>query len=325
MHARKVLKRYLPVSPLVEALVLSEELSTRVFLKLDCMLPTGAFKVRGGLNLLHKMNHEKRARGIVAATRGNHGQSLAYACRKFNSPCRLYVPHNNSVVKNHAMRALGAELIVHGQSFDQACLAAKEYADNFGARYIHPIEHSELLAGVGTWALEALEQMPVSPDVVFAPVGAGSCLFGGLSVLDSLAPNAKVLGVTPCAAPALKASLRMREITTATVTDTLADGLAVGRPHTLTYSMCVDSGVPLMAVSESEIRAAMADLLSKERIVAEGSAAATLAAARKHCHEYSPESVLLVITGRNVDSSALKACLAQPTTQRKHFVATSSD
>ncbi len=322
MSAQKVLSRYLEPSPLLEAPILSRELGCRVFLKLDCMLPTGAFKVRGGLHLLHCMTPKVRSKGIVAATRGNHGQSLAYACQLFDAPCRLYVPHGNSPLKNAAMRRLGAELIEHGHDFDAACEAAETYADNTGASYVHPAEPPAVLAGVGTWALEALSQIDVQPNAVFIPVGAGSCLVGAIPVFESLSPQTKIVGVTAESAPAMVESMQSKCVTSASVNETLADGLAVRRPHQQTLDRLLDAKVELVAVTEREIQKAIRDLLLGEQLVAEGSAATTLAAARSFVQENQPDSILLAITGRNIDPDKLKTCLNSAEPARRFFVAT---
>jgi len=305
LRARKVLSQYLPNSPLVEAPALSERLDCRVYLKLDCMLPTGAFKVRGGVFLLSQLTRSERAKGIVAATRGNHGQSLAYACRMFRSRCRVFVPRGNSSVKIAAMRRLGAEVKEVGSDFDEACDAAASHARGSGAVLVHPGLDVRLFAGVGTWAVEALEQAQKAFDAVFVPVGVGSCLAGAIPVFEAMAPRTRLIGVSSAAAPAFALSLEAGVVRETAVEDTLADGLAVRRPPETTFRSALESGTRIQLVSEPEIGKAMYELLTREAVVAEGAAAATLAAAQANAGTIKGKNILLMVSGRNLDNCTL--------------------
>lgn len=322
LRARRVLLRYLPASPLVEAPVLSEQLDCRVFLKLDSMLPTGAFKVRGGIYLLSQMSERERARGIVAATRGNHGQSLAYACRLFGAPCYVFVPRGNSPIKNAAMRRLGATLSETGRDFDEACDAAAAFATKTGALFVHPGNDARLFAGIGTWAVEALEQAPVDIDAVFVPVGAGSCLAGAIPVFEGMSPRTAVIGVSAAAAPAFAHSLAAGEVREMPVDDTVADGLAVRRPPDLAFKCVINAGASVSLASEREIKNAMRDLLVYEGVIAEGASAATLAAARNQRVAGHGGAIILAITGRNVDEACLHEVAVHKNQAGRTFVRT---
>ena len=321
-RARRVVSRYLPVSPLVEAPVLSEQLGCQVWLKLDSMLPTGAFKVRGGLYLLSQLTPAERGRGIVAATRGNHGQSLAFACRLFGVQCRLYVPLGNSTCKNGAMRRLGAQVIEIGADFDEACDIAARYSQLHGSHYVHPGKETRLFAGVGTWALEVMEQSPVEFDAAFVPVGVGSCLAGAIPVFQHLSPRTTLTGVAAAAAPGFVLSVAHRSVCEAPVEETLADGLAVRRPPEPALRAVIESGVHVETVDETEIDVAMRDLVQREGVVVEGASATTLAAARRYARGHKGASILLMVTGRNVDPHNLARALREHTASVRTFVAT---
>ena len=322
LKARRVLTRYLPTSPLVVAPVLSEQLGCIVYLKLDCMLPTGAFKVRGGIYLLSQLTPGERARGIVAATRGNHGQSLAYACRMFGAPCQLFVPRGNSLFKNAAMRRLAALVVESGNDFDESCDMAAAFAAETGAMLVHPGENHELFAGVGTWAVEALEQVPTTIDAAFVPVGVGSCLIGSIPAFESMSPRTALIGVSAEAAPAFAKSIESRQLHEIAIEPTLADGLAVRRPPEMAVRSVLDSKIPVVQASEPDICAAMRDLIIHEGIVAEGASATALVAARDFVADHKCEGILLMMTGRNVDSRTLKAVLSGNGIVKRTFVAT---
>ena len=207
---------------------LNDLLGTEVWVKHENHQPVGAFKVRGGVNLVSQLGEEERRRGLIAASTGNHGQSVAYAARLFGVSARICVPENANPVKLSAMRALGAQLIEHGQDFDAAREHCAALAEEHGYRYVHSGNEPLLIAGVGTETLEILEDRP-DLDVVVVPIGGGSGAAGACIVAKAVRPEIEVIGVQSEAAPAAFRSWQARALL-ADVTATHAEGLATRVP-----------------------------------------------------------------------------------------------
>src|SRR5881227_860565 len=198
--AAPVVRRYVRPTPLYEWPALSQLLGCRFFLKHENHTPTTAFKVRGGVNVVSRLPDEQKRRGILGCTTGNHGQSLAYAARLFSVRCVLVVPRGANPDKLAAMRALGAELVEHGRDFDEAKEHCEAIREREGLRYVHSADEPDLIAGVGTYALELFDDLP-APDVVLVPVGLGSGICGTALVAAARRPATRVLGVQSELAP----------------------------------------------------------------------------------------------------------------------------
>lgn len=276
LAARRALARLLPVTPLLPMPGLSRQLGCRLWVKVETVLPTHAFKVRGAVNLLAKMEPLGRVKGLVAATRGNHGQGLAWAGAQFGARCALFVPRGNSEAKNAAMAALGADVHTAGSDFDDACAAAADFAASTGARLVHPGEEPALVAGAGTIALELLEQAEQAPDVVVGPVGVGGCMAGVGLVLKALAPRTRVVGVQAAAAPAVANAWRGMAVGPHPCEPSFADGLAVRRPPEFTLALLRHHVDEMRLVPERALSCAMAAYLEHGRLLAEGAGAAAL-------------------------------------------------
>ncbi|MCC6466554.1 MAG: pyridoxal-phosphate dependent enzyme [Planctomycetes bacterium] len=309
LAARRRLARLLPVTPLVPLPGLSRQLGCTLSAKVESLLPTRAFKVRGAANLLGNMTAQARALGLVAATRGNHGQGLAWAGARFGARCTLFVPRGNSEAKSSAMVALGADVRVAGADFDDACAAAAAFAATCGARLVHPGEEAALVAGAGTMALELLEQCEQTPDVVIGPVGVGGCMAGVGLVLKALAPHVSVVGVQAEAAPAVAQAWRGREACDMPCAPGFADGLAVRRPPGFTLELLRRHVGEMRLVPESALASAMSAYLEQERLLAEGAGAAALAAVMCEPARFAGRNVVLLLTGANVDMPRLTAAL----------------
>ena len=207
LKARRVIAPHLPVTPALEPAGLAVALGCRAVLKCENLNPTGAFKVRGGINLIASLSPDTRARGVVAASTGNHGQSVAYAARLFGCKATIFMPEAANQLKVLATAALGAEVIETGRDFDAARLAAEEHAAHLGLRYIHSANEPLLVAGVGTAALELLEAAP-DLDVIFVPLGGGSGVLGAGTVARAVNPAIRVVGVQAEGAPSVYHSWR---------------------------------------------------------------------------------------------------------------------
>jgi threonine dehydratase len=298
--ALPIVHRYLQPTPLYEWPALSQLLGCRYYLKHENHTPTTAFKVRGGINLVARLPEEQKRRGIIGCTTGNHGQSLAYACRRFGVRCVVVVPQNNNPDKNAAIRALGAELIEQGRDYDEAREHCEAIRHREGLRYVHSANEPDLIAGVGTYALEIFDQLP-DPDVLLVPVGLGSGICGTALVAAERRPAAQVIGVQSELAPAVTQSWREgRPIETATPR-TFAEGLATRVPADMTLDLMRRYVHDMILVSDGELREAIRLLLRLTHNLAEGAGAAATAAAVRLRDRLAGKTVVGVLTGGNLD------------------------
>lgn len=306
--AQRIIAEHLQPTPLNSYPLLSNELGFDAWVKLENTQPIGAFKVRGGLYLFSQMSQDELQRGVVSATRGNHGQSLAYAAKLYGASSTIFVPHGNNPDKNKAMRALGAEVIVEGEDFDAAVSAARTHAFQSGARLVHPADPN-LVTGVATMALEMLDQHERAFDALVVPVGVGSCITGLGLVMKQLSPMTKIIGVQAENASAMYQSWVKDSLCSTDSANTLADGLAVRCGVGTTLKAMVECVDEMLLVNEAEIREAVRLYAETTHQLAEGAAAAGLAGAMKLKGKLQGKRVGLVLTGGNIDRATLKEVL----------------
>ncbi|MBX0285810.1 threonine ammonia-lyase [Haloarcula salinisoli] len=307
-RARKVVSRYLPETPLVRSEHLSAELDADVYLKREDTLPTGAFKVRGGVNLLATLEEEFRERGVIAASSGNHGLSIAWAGREFDVPVTIGVPEDANGGKVAAMEQLGAEVIRHGPDYDAAREHVEELAVETGKRYVHSGNEPKLLAGVGTAGLEVVEELP-DVDRLYTPIGGGTSAVGYSLTVGALT-DADVVGVQSAAAPAMHRAYHEDTLEPHDRMETSAEGVATRVPFALTMAILRDGLADFTLVSEAAIHDAVARLFTEERIVMEG-ACGTAVAAALGADDIAGETVVVPVSGRNIDYGKLDAILAE--------------
>src|SRR5947209_8664163 len=275
-------------------------LGCRYYLKHENHTPTTAFKVRGGINLVSRLSEDEKRRGIIGCTTGNHGQSLAYACRLFGVRCVLVVPSRNNPDKVAAMRALGAELIEHGRDYDEARVHCEALRHERGLRYVHSANEPDLIAGVGTYALEVFDELP-APDVVLVPVGLGSGICGTALAAAGRHPATRVIGVQSELAPAVTLSWREgRPVETGTP-GTFAEGVATRVPAALTLEVMRRHVHDMVLVGDDELRAAVRLLLRLTHNLAEGAGAASTAAAFRMRERLRGKTVVGILSGGNLD------------------------
>ena len=202
ISARRVVSQFLKPTPLIHYPELSERLGFQAYIKHENHHPTGSFKVRGGINFMHHLPQVQREKGVITATRGNHGQSIAYAAAQYGVKATVVVPHGNNPEKNSAMRAFGAELIEHGVDFDEALTLCEKLQAERGLYYVHPCMEPALFHGVGTYSLEIFERLP-DVDAIIVPIGGGSGCCGAITVSKAINPDVKVIGVQAENAPAI--------------------------------------------------------------------------------------------------------------------------
>jgi threonine dehydratase len=303
---------YLRPTPLYEWPALSKLLGCRYFLKHENHLPTTAFKVRGGIHLVARLPEEQKRRGILGCTTGNHGQSLAYAARLFGVRCVLIVPTRNNPDKIAAMRSLGAEIIEHGRDFDEAREHCEIVAQQQGLRYVHSANEPDLIAGVGTYALEIFNDLP-DPDVILVPVGLGSGICGTALVAAGRRPETRVIGVQAEKAPAVTLSWRAgRPVETGTP-ETFAEGMATRVSASMTLELMRRHVHDMVLLSEEALRDAVRQLLRLTHNLAEGAGAASTAAALQMREQLAGKTVVGVLSGGNLDLRELGRILAEET------------
>lgn len=307
-QAQRVVARYLPPTPLLRPAALAERLGFDVYVKCENLQPTGAFKVRGGLNLFSSMPAEIRERGVVTASTGNHGQSIAYAGREFGVRARVFVPVGANPGKVAAIRRMGGDVVFAGDDFAASCAAAEETAEREGAYLVHPANEPALIAGVATYVLEILDEEP-DLDVLFVPVGAGSGACGAVIAGKGTSAKLKVVAVQSLGAPATFESWRRRELLTLDQMDTFADGMATRVAFALPAEILWPGLDDFHLVSDSELRRAILTLLETTGQLAEGAGAAALAAAYALRAQLVGQKVGVVVSGGNLTLDSLRQAM----------------
>ena len=306
--ARKVVARFLKQTPLIHYPELSERLGFQAYIKHENHHPTGSFKVRGGLNFMHHLPPAQREKGVLTATRGNHGQSIAYAAAQFGVKATVVVPHGNNPEKNSAMRAFGAELIEHGNDFDEALALCETLQAERGLYYVHPCMEPGLFHGVGTYSLEIFESLPYL-DAIIVPIGGGSGCCGAITVAKAINPKVKVIGVQAENAPAIYRSWKTGQRVETDSCDTIADGLATRVPFSLPFSIIKKGIHDMVLLSEEELKEGIRLALRWTHNLAEGAGASPIAAAHKLNDTLAGKHVVMVMSGGNLDTETLKKVL----------------
>jgi len=287
-------------TPAINWSLLDKRLGAEVVVKHENHLPTGAFKVRGGLTYIDALiRREPRTRGIISATRGNHGASLAFAARRAGLEATIVVPHGNSSEKNAAMRALGADLVEFGGDFQAAREEAARLADSRGLHMV-PSFHRDLALGVSTYALELFSDRP-DLDVLYVPIGQGSGICGCISARDALGITTEIVGVQSAGAPAYALSFAAGHVVPTDSADTLADGMATRVPDEEALEVMLRGAARVTLVSDDEIAEAIRAYWTDTHNLAEGAGAAALAAAMKERARLKGRKAGLVLSGGNID------------------------
>jgi threonine dehydratase len=305
--AADLVHKAIGASPQISWPLLSQRVGAETWVKHENHLPTGAFKVRGGLTYVaHLRREQPGVRGVIAATRGNHGQSIAFAARQYGLPCVIVVPHGNSRSKNAAMRAYGAELIEIGHDFQAAYEATQAIAEERGLHFVRSF-HPWLMDGVATYGWEVMRAVP-DLDTVYVPIGLGSGICSTIQVRDALGLKTEVVGVVAENAAAYALSFESKRAVSTNSADTIADGMACRVPAEAALDIIWRGAARIVRVGEAEIRAAMRACFDDTHNVAEGAGAAALAAALKDT-ERKPGKVGLILSGGNVDSDTYAGVL----------------
>jgi threonine dehydratase len=304
-RAHAVVGAAMPPTPAYAWPLLSERLGATAIVKHENHTPTGAFKVRGGLVYVDRLNRERpHTAGLISATTGNHGQSIAFAADRYRVPVTIYVPHGNSVEKNRAMRAFGANLVEHGNDFQSAREEADRRAKLDGLEFVQSF-HPDLVMGVATYALELLRQIR-DLDVLYVPIGQGSGICGCILARDLLGLATEVVGVQSTEAPSFALSFAAGTVVRTNSSNTLADGMATRVPDADALAIIRKGASRIVQVTDDEVAAAVRAYWTDTHNLAEGAGAAAFAAAMQEKANIRGKRVGLILTGGNIDLDLFK-------------------
>lgn len=306
--AQNTVSNYLSKTPLLPSTGLSKRLGCEVLVKCENTLPTGAFKVRGGINLIANMSSKERQNGVIAASTGNHAQSIAYAASLFGVEAVIGMPMGANPDKIEATKSYGAKVELHGRDFDEARKWVEEEAERKGYRYIHSANEPLLISGVGTLYLEIMQEL-TEVDTIIVPIGGGSGAAAACIAAKTLNPDVEVIGVQAEMAPAVYLSWKNGRLMETESAETFAEGLATRVAFQMTFNIICRMIDDIVLVSEDEMKRAILTLLETTRQLAEGAGAASTAAAFKLRERIKGKKVVLPITGGNLTLATLQAIL----------------
>jgi threonine dehydratase len=297
-------------SPLMHSKMLSRRTGNAVFLKLENLQMTGAFKERGALNRILTLTDEERRQGVIAASAGNHGQAVAYHATQRGIPAQIWMPRLTPLIKLSATRDYGADIVVHGDNYDEACAAAIERSLERRAAFIHPFDDDAVIAGQGTIGLELLRQHPAL-DVIVVPVGGGGLIGGIGCAVKECNARVEIVGVQSARLPSMQAALQHEAPVDCPPKSTLADGIAVRRAGQRTLPLVRQYVDRIVTVDEDEIAEAILTLLEGEKTLAEGAGAVALAAVLQGKMEHCGKNIAVLVSGGNLDVNLLARIIEQ--------------
>jgi threonine dehydratase len=292
------------LSPCARSEYFSQLTGNSVYLKLDNLQRTGAFKERGALNKLLTLTAEERSRGVIAASAGNHAQGVAYHAGRHGIRAEICMPLTTPLIKVSATKSYGAEVILHGANYDEACEEAVRRSQQFGMTFVHPFDDEVVIAGQGTMGLEILQQAP-DVEAVIAPIGGGGLIAGVACAVKATNPQVRVIGVQPARLPSMKVAIAEGQPVTLSPAATIADGIAVRRAGEKTLPLIQKYVDDIVTVDEEEIANAILLLLEREKTLAEGAGAAAIAALINRKTPLSGKKVVVLVCGGNIDVSLL--------------------
>lgn len=304
--AKRVLDEVVRETALIPAPAINPD--AEIYLKCENLQLTGSFKVRGAYYRIANLTEEEKSHGVIACSAGNHAQGVALAAQKFGIGATICIPSVAPLSKIMATKSYGANVVLCDGVYDDAYAKAVEIQKNEGRTFIHPFNDEDVIAGQGTIGLEILKQLP-DADAVIVPIGGGGLISGVASAIKAINPNCKVYGVQAAGAPSMKESLDAGKIVTLDSVNTIADGIAVKTPGTLTFDICSQCVDEVVTVTEEEISVAILTLIEKQKTVAEGAGATTVAAAMFHKVDVKGKKVVCVVSGGNIDVNILSRVL----------------
>ena len=278
----------------------------KVYLKPENMQKTGAYKLRGAYYKISTLSDEERAKGLITASAGNHAQGVAYAAKSFGVKAVIVMPTTTPLIKVNRTKSYGAEVVLYGDVYDEACEHAYKLAEEHGYTFIHPFDDLTVATGQGTIAMEIIKEQPLV-DYILVPIGGGGLATGVSTLAKLLNPKIKVIGVEPCGAACIKASLQENKVVSLPSVDTVAEGTAVKTPGDVTFEFIKKYVDEVITVSEFEIMSALLSLIEKHKLIAEGAGVLSLAASRKL--QFKGKKVAAIVSGGNIDISTISALI----------------
>jgi len=311
LEANKRIRSFVFRTPTYHSVALSKRTGAEVYLKLECFQPVGVFKIRGAVNKIRSLSKSELKKGLITASSGNHGLSVAYAAKIHGAKATVVVPENAVEEKVKAIEGYGAEVIKHGKNYDEAYSKALEIRKEREATFVHSFNDPFIIAGQGTIGLELLEDVP-DLDTIIAPIGGGGLISGISVAAKTLKPNIKIVGVQPEGAPAVYLSWKAGKIVEVDSVRTVADGLAARKTLELTFKIIKRYVDDVLLVSEREIGDAVLTLLNRAHVLVEPSGAASSAALLFRYKPKPKEKVAVIVTGANISMDYLTSLLKQP-------------
>ncbi|MCX7550297.1 threonine ammonia-lyase IlvA [Xanthomarina sp. F2636L] len=288
---------------------LSEEFTAQVYLKREDLQPVRSYKLRGAYNKMVSLSEKEKSKGIVCASAGNHAQGVAYACNKLNIKGTIFMPVTTPTQKIKQVNLFGkdkVEVVLKGDTFDEASVKAHQFCKEVGAVFIHPFDDEKVIAGQGTIGLELLEDSPVPIDYVFVPIGGGGVAAGIITVFNKLGPETKIIGVEPAGAASMKTSLEKGENTTLEEIDNFVDGAAVARVGEHTFEICKNGLEDIIVVPEGKVCTTILRMYNEEAIVVEPAGALTISALDFYKDQIKGKNVVCVVSGSNNDITRMQ-------------------
>ncbi len=319
LQASRVLKGVIHRTPLDYSRTFSRITGGKVYMKLENLQKTGAFKVRGAYYKIYRLPEESKKKGVVAASAGNHAQGVAFAASAAGIPAIIVMPETAPISKIQATQGYGAKVVLHGLIYDDAYRKALEIAEETGATFIHPFDDPYIIAGQGSIAVEILQDLQ-DIDVVVVQIGGGGLISGIASVVkNTLGDHVKIIGVEPESAPKMKASIEAGRIVEIEARPSIADGLLTRKPGELTYKLVSELVDDIVTVSDDEIAHAILMLLERSKTVAEGAGAAGLAALLSGKIDVRGKKVVTIISGGNIDVTLLSRIIMRELVRQKRI------
>ena len=312
-EASEVVKKVTTKTKLVHSAYLSEMTGNKVYLKPENMQVTGAYKIRGAYYKVSTLPKEERAKGLITASAGNHAQGVAYAAKKFGCKAIIVMPTTTPLIKVNRTKSYGAEVVLHGNVYDEACAYAMEMAEKEGMTFIHPFDDETVATGQGSIAMEILQDLP-TVDIILVPVGGGGLLAGISTLAKLLNPKIRVIGVEPMGANCMQVSLQKGEVVTLPNVDTIADGTAVKTPGSKIFPYIRENVDEIITVDDSELVVSFLDMLENHKMVVENSGLLTVAAL-KHL-DAENKKVVAVLSGGNMDVITVSSVVQHGLIQR---------
>lgn len=309
VQAKRKISKVVNKTPFAHAPNLSDEVGATVYLKKENLQLTGAYKIRGAYNKIASLSKEERVKGVVAASAGNHAQGVAYSAKEFGIKATIIMPEATPLLKVTGTRDLGAEVILHGDNYDEAYKFALEYSKENDITFIHPFEDPKVIAGQGTVALEMLDEVN-DLDFVVVPIGGGGLISGVASAIKQLDPKIKVIGVTASGAPAMYNSYKDKKVINSKSVRTIADGIAVRDVSQGNLNHIIECVDEIVQVDDEEIANAILFVLERQKLVVEGGGAASVAAILHNKFEYTKNSKIgAILSGGNIDVQMLSVII----------------